>query len=192
MKAGVTLETRRLLLRHWRADDLDIFHRINSDKMMMRYFPFRRDILQAADLLRRLEEIIAETGFGWCAAVDKQSDEVIGFTGLARVRFEASFTPAVEIGWRLVPEHWGKGYATEAANSLLHHGFTCLGLTEIVAFAVPANAASTAVMRRIGMRARPDLDFDMPGIADEYAHLRRHVLFSLSQREWLAQNNANK
>jgi RimJ/RimL family protein N-acetyltransferase len=92
----------------------------------------------------------------------------------------------IEIGWRLAPEYWGKGYATEAAEAWLAFGFETLGLDEIVSFAVAGNRRSTAVMERIGMKADPASDFDHPAIGDDYAHLRRHVTYRLSRADWQA------
>ena len=76
----------------------------------------------------------------------------IGFVGLAVPRFEAHFTPCVEIGWRIGAEYWNRGYATEAARAVLTFGFETLRLNQIVAFTVPANMASRRVMEKIGMK----------------------------------------
>ncbi len=184
MKADTTLETERLLLRHWRDEDLDAFHRLNSDEQVMRFFPFRRSRAEAANALERFGNIVAEDGFGWCAVTQRSTGKVVGFSGLSKVNFKAPFTPAVEIGWRFLPEHWGNGYATESASSLIAHGFSDLDLAEIVAFAVPANTASTKIMERIGMRPDPGFDFDMPGIANEHVDLRRHVYYRITRQEW--------
>lgn len=186
MKAGATIETERLVLRHWRADDIEPFHRLNSDERVMRFFPFRRDRKQSAEMLERIHQMVADDGFGW-AAICLKDGTVIGFSGLSQINFETAFTPAVEIGWRLLPEHWGAGYASEAARALVAHGFNELGLDEIVSFAVTTNTASTGVMRRIGMTAEPEFDFEMPGIGDDMAHLRRHVFYQLRREDWRAQ-----
>ncbi len=82
----------------------------------------------------------------------------------------------VEAGWRLHPDWWGHGYATEAAAASLHYGFTTGGLNDIVAFTAAVNLRSQAVMERIGMVREPDGDFDHPGVA-EGSPLRRHVLY---------------
>ena len=92
---------------------------------------------------------------------------------------------AVEIGWRLAPEFWGKGYASEAAHAWLDHAFEVLGLAEVVSFAVTTNRRSTAVMERIGMTADPDHDFDHPAVPDSHAHLRRHSLYRITRKEWV-------
>jgi ribosomal-protein-alanine N-acetyltransferase len=104
---------------------------------------------------------------------------------LAPPRFEAAFTPAVEVGWRLAVEAWGHGYATEAARAALAFGFEERGLDEIVSFTTPANVRSRAVMERIGMTRDPADDFDHPNLPPE-SPLRRHVLYRLSRARWRA------
>jgi ribosomal-protein-alanine N-acetyltransferase len=116
--------------------------------------------------------------------VERVADGVLlGFTGLARPSFEAPFTPAVEIGWRLAAHAWGQGYATEAARAALAFGFATVGLEEIVSFTVPANERSRRVMERIGMTHDPRDDFDHPKLPPGHP-LRRHVLYRLPRRAW--------
>jgi RimJ/RimL family protein N-acetyltransferase len=101
-----------------------------------------------------------------------------GLIGLSAVDFEASFTPCVEIGWRLASPYWGHGYATEGARAALAFGFERLGLPEIVAFTVRANLRSIRVMEKIGMVFSEE--FDHPGIALGHP-LRRHVLYRMTR-----------
>jgi RimJ/RimL family protein N-acetyltransferase len=103
--------------------------------------------------------------------------------GLSVPRFEAHFTPAVEIGWRLAQEHWGQGYATEGARSVLAFGFDELGLDEIVSFTTVANQRSKRVMERIGMTRDPADDFAHP-LLEPGHRLRPHVLYRLSRATW--------
>ncbi|MGB8818221.1 MAG: GNAT family N-acetyltransferase [Rhizobiaceae bacterium] len=183
MKRGIELTTARLLIRHWTVSDQDrnAMHRLTSDEQVMRYFPFRRTRAESDALLGKVMELTDEFGMGWAAVCLKGTSEPIGFSGVAPVNyFQSAFTPCVEIGWRLVPEHWGKGYASEAAAALLAHGFRDLGLEKIVAFAVPANTASIAVMHRIGMQPNPAFDFMHPNIPDTHPHLKQHVFFEKS------------
>jgi RimJ/RimL family protein N-acetyltransferase len=102
---------------------------------------------------------------------------LIGAIGLSRVR-ELPFAPAVEIGWRLAPAYWGRGYATEAARAVLDDGFGRLGLAEIVAFTVPANRRSWRVMERLGMTRDSADDFDRPRFPEGHP-LRRNVLYRI-------------
>jgi RimJ/RimL family protein N-acetyltransferase len=103
----------------------------------------------------------------------------IGFTGLTPVPFEAPFTPAVEIGWRLARPAWRQGYATEAARAAAAYGFEVARLHEIVSMTATTNLPSQAVMRRLGMSRDPGDDFDHPRVLDNN-RLRRHVLFRLA------------
>jgi RimJ/RimL family protein N-acetyltransferase len=106
--------------------------------------------------------------------------DFIGFVGLSVPTFEAHFTPCVEIGWRLAQEHWGQGYATEAARAAIDFGFQKFELSEIVSFTVPDNLRSRAVMERIGMTRSPADDFDHPALPENHP-LRRHVLYRKSR-----------
>jgi len=82
-----------------------------------------------------------------------------------------------------LPEHWHKGFATEAAHALLSYGFDILKLDEIVSFAVQNNLPSIAVMQRIGMTAEPERNFDHPRVPDSMPHLKRHVFFRITNPE---------
>src|SRR5690606_30531493 len=99
------------------------------------------------------------------------------------VGFDAHFTPAVEVGWRLLPEHWGRGYATEAGRIALDFAFSQLGLPEVVSFTATQNGKSRAVMERIGMARDPAGDFDHPKLEPSHP-LRRHVLYRITRAAW--------
>src|SRR5262249_49060595 len=103
-----------------------------------------------------------------------------GFVGLSIPRFEASFTPCVEVGWRLAAEYWGRGYATEGARAALAFGFQELQLNEIVSFTVPANLRSRRVMEKIGMTHDTKDDFAHPLLPADH-HLSRHVLYRIAR-----------
>lgn len=182
------LTTPRLVLRPWRDADLDGFAALNADPVVMEHFPSTLTRAESDATAARVRDDFARRGYGpWAVEVPGVAD-FIGFVGLSVPRFEAHFTPCVEVGWRLARAHWGKGYATEAARAALDFGFRVLDLHEIVAFAVPGNARSRAVMARLGMsRAEAD-DFDHPGVSAGHP-LRRHVLYRLSREDWLAERN---
>ena len=181
MRQGKILTTQRLRIRSWQDSEADraFFHRVNSDEAMLKFYPLRRSRSEADDLFDLMRARIQKDGFGWAVAEDRDSGARLGFTGLARIRDEDVIGAGVEIGWRYVPEAWGQGLASEAARALLAHGFDEMGLDRIVAFAVTTNTASLAVMRRIGMTARPDRDFDHPGVPDTMPHLKRHAFYQM-------------
>jgi RimJ/RimL family protein N-acetyltransferase len=177
--------TERLVLRNWRDQDRELFHRINSDDQVMAFFPFRRDRQASDEMLDRLRTDIAGRGFGFAALEIRETGECIGFAGLhATTGLPSLREGTIEIGWRLAPEFWGKGFVTEAAEAWLDHGFRTLGFEEVVSFAVWNNKRSIAVMERIGMTAMPGRDFDHPGVPDTHPHLKRHVLYRIAAEEW--------
>ena len=177
-------ETGRLILRNWRDEDRPTMHRLNSDAAVMKYFPFRRNRIESDLMMEAVRNKITTNGYGWAAVELKQTNEVVGFAGISDFTSDVPFAPAVEIGWRILPEHWGNGYATEAARAWLNHAFTKLCIKKIVSFAVADNTGSTAVMERLGMRHYPDMDFDHPNVSNDYPSLRRHVLYSISAQEF--------
>jgi RimJ/RimL family protein N-acetyltransferase len=179
------LETGRLLMRNWTDRDAEAFHRLNSDDRVMEFFPLRRDFAQAQVLRRKLADVIDRQGYGFSAVERKSDSACLGFCGLVQCQLEPHFAAdEIEVGWRLLPEFWGQGYATEAARAWLRFGFEKLNLPRIVSFAVDGNRRSTAVMERIGMQRRPDLDFDHPRVPDTHPRLKRHVTYVIGQESW--------
>lgn len=179
------LETERLILRAWHDSDLEPFAALNADPEVMEFLPALLDRAQSDALARRVRRHHELHGFGLWAVEVAGGAPFIGFVGLSRVDFDAHFTPAVEIGWRLAREAWGKGHASEAARCCLGFAFDALGLDEVVSFTVPANRRSRAVMERIGLVRDAGGDFDHPRLPEGHP-LRRHVLYRLSHRAWLA------
>jgi len=179
----VTLRTDRLILRPWRPEDREPFAAINADPVAMEHFPSTLTREHSDELADRIEARFAEQGWGlWAVEVPEDGVDFAGFVGLAEAN-DVLGHPCVEVGWRLARQHWGRGYATEAARECLRFAFEVLGLEEVVSFTVPANVASRRVMERIGMRHR--LDFDHPRLA-EGDPLRRHVLYGITSAEWRA------
>jgi RimJ/RimL family protein N-acetyltransferase len=182
----IRLETPRLIIRNWEERDRDLFFRINSDDEVMRFFPFRRGRAESDAFMDSIRDANEARGYGFAALELKATGECIGFAGLHADAVAPTRPPeSVEIGWRLAPEFWGKGYVTEAAERLLDFGFTDLGSDEIISFAVWNNERSLAVMRRIGMTAEPDSDFDHPGVPDSRVELMRHAFYRLAREDWL-------
>lgn len=172
----MTLETDRLLLRPWRSADRDPFARLNADPRVMEHFPKLLTRAESDAFADRIEAKMAEDGYGLFALERRDTGAFIGFTGLAVPRFEAPFMPAIEIGWRISFEHWGLGFATEAARCVLDFGFSELGLAEVIAMTVPANRRSQRVMEKLGMSHEAKDDFDHPSLPAGHP-LQRHVLY---------------
>ncbi|MDQ8030908.1 GNAT family N-acetyltransferase [Bordetella genomosp. 1] len=173
-----SLTTPRLLLRPWRDADLPAFAELNADPRVMAFFPGTLDRAGSDALAARIRANLAQEGFGLWAVEVRGGAPFIGFVGLSRPRFDAPFTPCVEVGWRLAQPFWGLGFATEAARAALEHGFDSVGLAEIVAFTTAANRRSRAVMARLGMRHDAREDFLHPQLAPRHP-LAPHVLYRL-------------
>lgn len=185
------IRTGRLILRNWEDRDRDLFFRINSDDRVMEFFPFRRDRAKADAVMDEMRANIEENGYGWTAVEIAATGECIGFVGLNDTKLEPVLPAGtIEIGWRLAPEFWGKGYVTEAARAWIDFAFERVGRNEIVSFAVWNNVRSTAVMERLGMRRTLAEDFDHPEIPDSHPELKRFALYRLSREGWLETKNA--
>lgn len=188
----ITLDTPRLLLRPWRDADADAFAAMFHDPRVMEFLmPARGRMSAFADpdraaidaIVGRVRAHFDRHGFGWWAAELKETQAFIGFVGLSYIPFEAHFTPAVEVGWRLASAYWGHGYASEGARASLEAAFTRLGLADIVSITVPANTRSRRVMERIGMTRDPGGDFDHPRLSPGDP-LRRHMLYRITKAQW--------
>jgi RimJ/RimL family protein N-acetyltransferase len=179
VKVPAAIRTDRLVLRRWRPSDREPFARMNADPEVMRHMlrPLTREESDA--FVDRIERHFDERGYGlWAVGVPDKAP-FIGYVGLLRHDFEADFTPAVEVGWRLDRPFWGKGYATEAARAAIKDGFERIGLDEIVSFTVPANVRSVKVMERVGMTRDLNGDFEHPNVPLG-SPLRHHVLYRIA------------
>jgi RimJ/RimL family protein N-acetyltransferase len=146
------VETARLLLRRWRPEDGDALRRVFA-KPDVWWFPFQRGLTaEESDgfLARKLLEWETRGWSQW-AAIEKESSTLIGFIGLNPPAFLPEVMPAVEVGWRLDPDYWGRGLATEGGRAAIDAGFEVLGLDEIVSIYEPENVASGRVMEHLGM-----------------------------------------
>jgi RimJ/RimL family protein N-acetyltransferase len=185
------MQTDRLLLRQWQAEDRAPFAAMNADPAVMRYFPAPLDRAASNAFADRNEAGIAERGWGLWAVDLRSTGEFAGFVGLQPVPLAGHypsghkralpFAPAVEIGWRLAAAQHGFGYATEAARLVRDHAFGALGLDELVSFTTEANHPSRHVMVKLGMTHDPADDFDHPGVDPSWPG-RRHVLYRLGPR----------
>jgi ribosomal-protein-alanine N-acetyltransferase len=156
------------------------FFRLNTHPLVVASLGSSPTREESDALVDRFMEEMEREGWGpWAVEVSEAGGVVaafVGMVGLHRVNPALPCAPAVEAAWRLHPDHWGHGYATEAAAASLDHGFGPAGLDEIIAFTTTRNVRSQAVMERIGMVHDPDGDFDHPR-QPEGSPLRRHVLY---------------
>ncbi len=179
----IHIETERLILREWKEEDKAPFARMNADPMVMEFFPRRLTENDSNHLVDRFQKHFETSGFGFYAVELKKTGDFMGFAGLQAVEMAVPFTPAVEIAWRLDYEYWGKGYATEAAQTVLGHGFTELKLKEIVAYAVHDNSRAIKLIEKIGMKRDPKMDFDYPHLPKDHP-LGRFVLYRMAKKQY--------
>ena len=172
------LETDRLILRTWHPQDAEAYFHINQDPLVIENLRGPMTLAEVNIFISSMNDQQDKRGYTLWAVDLKSTGEFIGFIGLNYTDWEAHFTPAVEIGWRLGSQYWGKGYATEGAKTALDYGFNTLGLDEIVSFTVPANIRSIRVMEKIGMQRDLKGDFSHPKI-DLLHRLSQHVLYRI-------------
>lgn len=173
----MTITTARLTLRPFREEDRDAFAAINGDPRVSDWLGGPIDRAASDTILDRIDAEIAEHGFSFWAAELTAEQRLIGAIGIRRISDELPCAPAIEAGWRLAPDVWGQGLASEGARAAIDWGFAHLPEDEIIAITAIGNLRSQAVMRRIGMFEQPDRAFDHPLLPDDHP-LRRHVLYA--------------
>jgi RimJ/RimL family protein N-acetyltransferase len=173
------LTTARLHLRRWRDSDRAPFQVLNADPRVMEFFPSTLTAEESDQAVERIERHFDQHSFSLYAAELIESQTFIGFIGLSVPALAAPFMPAVEIGWRLAYEFWGRGLATEGARAVVQHAFTALHLPGLVSFTTTANLRSRRVMEAIGMLRDAAEDFDHPNLPQGHP-LRPHVLYRLA------------
>lgn len=152
MAVKIILETGRLILREFGEADVEAFYLLGSHPAIIKYTGDpgggMTSIEHALEILRSHPMADYEKhGFGRWACVHKEKGEVIGFAGLKYLEE----LDEVDIGYRLLPEYWGAGIATEAAQAVLEFGFRKLQMEEIIGLAVPENVASIRILEKLGM-----------------------------------------
>ena len=175
-------ETERLVLRSWRDGDVDLWDKWLNVAAVARTAGGLNTREEIANATSRMQISQADHGFCFWARERSANGEFLGFCGLER--FGDAIVPvalqgALEIGWRLREDAWGQGYAKEAATASLDLAFRRFGLDEVYAITLTHNSRSWGLMRRLGMTARPELDFDMP------IH-GRHVTYRIGREQWMA------
>jgi RimJ/RimL family protein N-acetyltransferase len=156
------IETDRLILRTWKDEDADALWHINQDSKVTEFLLGSMTMEKVKEFIQVCNESFEAEQFCFFATEVKATSDLIGFIGLNRIKWEAHFTPAIEIAWRLGSQYWNKGYAQEGAKAVLDYGFNKIGLCEIVSFTIPDNARSVRVMEKIGMRRDLQGDFINP------------------------------
>jgi len=154
---GFPLQTQRLVVRSMTREDLEPYYRLNSDPQVMRFMG--RAVWTREQTGQVLEAVMTNSRnhlLDWVAAADRVAPEkMLGMVCLLRLpeahQAEVGGGPYIEVGWRMLPEYWNRGYATEAARAVVEYGFDVRGLTEIVCIVDSANAASLRVAEKLGL-----------------------------------------
>jgi len=174
-RAGVVFETERLRAVLWRDDHAEAAFAAYSQPDMVRYLGSGAthpdlDHTRAwiGRIRKRYDDHGAERGF-W-ALERRDGDEIVGATICSPL---PGGDGEHEIGWHIFPSHQGNGYATESGRGAAAYGFEVLGLDEVLATIMPANAASIAVARKLGM--------DHVGRTTKYYDGIEFELFSLTK-----------
>ena len=141
------------MLRPWRAGDAEALAAVFAEPAVWQ-FPVGRGLSpdETDHFLARQRSHWTRYCFGLWAAELKADGRLIGFIGLALPEWLPEVLPAVEVGYRLHPDCWGKGLATEGARASLRHGFETPGLERIIGISMPENVASGRVMDKLGLR----------------------------------------
>jgi RimJ/RimL family protein N-acetyltransferase len=180
MTQPVQLETPRLILRRWQEADRAPFAAMNADPIVMHFFAAPMTMQQSDETVDRYLAGFEKNGFSFFVATLRETGTFAGIIGLQVMRDLVPNLPqpAVEIGWRLTRECQGLGLATEGASAIVDYAFDQLGLAEVVAIVALPNRASRRVMEKLGMKHRPELDFNHPRVPADHPYLR-HTLYSL-------------
>jgi RimJ/RimL family protein N-acetyltransferase len=172
----VIATTARLVLRTFTTDDLPLYADLNAHPAvypMLSGEPLTRD--ESDEIAAWAQDVFAAEGIG-LLAVERLVDGA--FVGMCGLHHQESFPDDVEVAWRLAPEHWGHGYATEAASAWLDIGFGAKGYPRIISVTDPDNDRSLAVMNRLGMQ------FDHAArITDEGVEFDG-VVYSITAARW--------
>lgn len=177
----IRLETERLILRPWQEDDRAPFAALNADPRTVRYFPHAIDTAMSDASHARFMTRQAEIGTCFTVAARKSDGLFLGFVGMTVMRDAGpGLDGEWEIGWRLIPQAHGQGYATEGARAWLAHAFGPMGLAQVLAWTAAPNLPSQAVMARIGMTPAPELDRDHPRVAPGNP-MRPHVVWRITR-----------
>lgn len=152
------LETERLILRDLLESDVDGIFELDSDSLVHEYLGKKpiSTIKEAEEVVGFIRDQYEKRGIGRFAAIEKSSGNFIGWSGL---KFNTGDKETIgkkrdfyDIGYRLIPRFWNKGYATESALACLDFGFNNLDFNTIVGAAETGNIASNKVLKRIGLQ----------------------------------------
>lgn len=147
-RAPETLETPRMRGERLGPRHLDLLAPILADPRVGATMGGVRTRHEVAEQLAAEEERWARDGMGYWMFFLAETGEPVARGGLSRAVFDGR--AEVEVGWTVAPEHWGRGLATELGAAAVAVAFERLGLSDVVAYTLPQNAASRRVMEKLG------------------------------------------
>lgn len=156
--------------------DLALIAALGTDERVMASLGGRRSAAQSRAWLDAEIAHWSKHAFGRFFV--SREDDFVGLVGLSRADFDAGILPSIEVAWRLVFEHWGHGYATEAARAVLGDAASRLGIRDVVAVTTLGNVRSQRVMRRLGMHESVAERYEHPRLPEGHP-LRVHVVYRL-------------
>ena len=180
--SALVITTERLRMRPWEERDIAPFHAICSDPLVMATLGPVMTLEQVATRVSQMQAIQAELGHCFWALERREDARLLGWCGIIRGT-AGPVNRKAELGWRLASDSWGQGYASEAARGAIAWGFANLADDALWAITTVTNARSRAVMDRLGMAYRAQLDFDHPQVPEDDP-LRRHVTYCLERGSW--------
>ncbi|GAB0156749.1 GNAT family N-acetyltransferase [Chryseobacterium sp. Alg-005] len=147
------LETERLILRNFEAGDVDRMFLLDSNPEVMKYIgmPPLNDKRDSERVIRMIQQQYTDNGIGRLAVIEKESGLLIGWSGLKLLTEPINgYQNIYDLGYRFIPEFWGKGYALESAKASLDFGFTILKAEIIYAHAHSENTGSNHILKKLG------------------------------------------
>lgn len=178
MKKDYIFKSERLGFRNWTNNDLEEFAKMNADLDVMEYFPKPLTENETFKFIQRLQNHYKKNGYTYFTTEILETEEFIGFIGLAYQDYESDFTPGTDIGWRLKKSTWGNGYATEGAKRCLEFAFAQLNLDKVFSICAEQNSKSEAVMKKIGMIKKGS--FTHPKLID-YPKLQKCICYEIDR-----------
>jgi RimJ/RimL family protein N-acetyltransferase len=182
--AEIACETERLRLRTWRFGDRAEFVRVTNTPSVMRWLGGVQSPENTDAAFERIDRYQRDFGHTLWIVERRTDGALLGFCGLKRVNSPGARNPGVfEVGWRLREDAWGQGFAKEAAIASLDLAFGRFGAAHVVALTVEGNQDSQGLMKRLGMRRRPDLDYKDDRFGPE---LNPTIVYRIDAGKWPA------
>ena len=175
----IELETKHLILRQWKEEDLFYYSNLTSNKEVMQYFPKILTREQSDLAVIKFQKLLEEKSWGFWAVEEKASGKFMGYAGLHAPKTKFPFSPCVEIAWRMADKYWENGYVLELGEKILDHAFEDIGLEEVVYFSSIQNIKAEKVAKALGMKKEDEI-FNHPFVAVGH-ELSEHYLYRMKK-----------